>query len=204
MVRNSRSAIKHRRILDAATQLFCEQGFMSTSMDEIARLAEVSKQTVYAHFGNKNQLFVAAIEARVADTMYQGDLLTDAQAPQQTLEHFGQQFLSLLGSKEAIAVHRTCVAQAETHPELAQMFYQAGPVRIVESVSEYLQGLNQHGEYCFSPVRDAAIRLLTALKGEVQMRLELNLDVSECTKSQPEYIAATVKAFLLGHKSPSS
>ena len=50
---------KHRAILEAAEELFLRQGFLGTSMDEIASLAGVSKQTVYARFSSKEALFVA-------------------------------------------------------------------------------------------------------------------------------------------------
>ena len=42
-----RSARKRRAILDAATGVFLQKGYLATNMDEIAALAAVSKQTVY-------------------------------------------------------------------------------------------------------------------------------------------------------------
>ncbi|MDP2561375.1 TetR/AcrR family transcriptional regulator [Psychrobium sp. 1_MG-2023] len=53
---------KKIHILDAAEQLFYEQGVMHTSMDEIAKTAAVSKRTVYNHFATKDALFHAIIE----------------------------------------------------------------------------------------------------------------------------------------------
>ena len=60
----TRSEQKRLQILEAAMELFCGQGFPNTSMDEVAKLAGVSKQTVYSHFGSKDELFVASIESR--------------------------------------------------------------------------------------------------------------------------------------------
>ena len=37
-------------ILEAAADLFLRNGYPGTSMDEVAKLADVSKQTVYAQF----------------------------------------------------------------------------------------------------------------------------------------------------------
>ena len=42
----NRSARKRRAIMEAATTVFLRSGYLGTSMDEIAALAEVSKQTV--------------------------------------------------------------------------------------------------------------------------------------------------------------
>jgi AcrR family transcriptional regulator len=54
-----RSARKRQTIIDAAAALFLEHGYQGTSMDDIAALAAVSKQTVYKNFADKQQLFSA-------------------------------------------------------------------------------------------------------------------------------------------------
>ncbi|MFD1544118.1 TetR/AcrR family transcriptional regulator [Nonomuraea guangzhouensis] len=62
-----RSPAKRRAILDAAIQVFTDLGYARASVDTIAAQAGVGKQTVYGHFGDKEQLFLAAIqEARSA------------------------------------------------------------------------------------------------------------------------------------------
>ena len=49
------------RILEAATKLFSARGFNGATIDEIAALADVNKQRMYAYFGSKNRLFEAAL-----------------------------------------------------------------------------------------------------------------------------------------------
>jgi NAD(P)-dependent dehydrogenase (short-subunit alcohol dehydrogenase family) len=53
----TRSSRKRRAILDAAATVFLRNGYVGASMDEIAALAAVSKQTVYKHFADKERLF---------------------------------------------------------------------------------------------------------------------------------------------------
>lgn len=48
---------KRRSILDAAAPLFADEGYERASVDAIASSAGVSKPTVYAYFGNKEELF---------------------------------------------------------------------------------------------------------------------------------------------------
>lgn len=62
----TRSARKHRAILDAATEVFLADGYAGTTIDRIAATAAVSKPTVYKHFADKPALF-AAIVARTVD-----------------------------------------------------------------------------------------------------------------------------------------
>jgi AcrR family transcriptional regulator len=53
----------HRRILDAARELFAEHGF-DAQIDHIARMAGVGVGTVYRHFPNKEDLLEALIDER--------------------------------------------------------------------------------------------------------------------------------------------
>jgi AcrR family transcriptional regulator len=52
---------KRSRLLDAALGTFVRFGFRKTSMDEVARAADVSRQTLYLHFATKEDLFRAAV-----------------------------------------------------------------------------------------------------------------------------------------------
>ena len=64
-VETRRRPASARAILDAATAVFLRNGYLGTSMDEIAALARVSKQTVYKHFADKESLFTAIVTAAV-------------------------------------------------------------------------------------------------------------------------------------------
>jgi AcrR family transcriptional regulator len=57
-----RSAEAHRAILDAALDLFVEQGFEAMSMEGIADRAGVGKTTIYRRWPSKEDLIVAAID----------------------------------------------------------------------------------------------------------------------------------------------
>jgi TetR/AcrR family transcriptional repressor of mexJK operon len=48
---------KRDAILDAAFQVFTEQGYAHASIDAIAAVAGVAKPTIYNHFGDKETLF---------------------------------------------------------------------------------------------------------------------------------------------------
>ncbi|MGL5860132.1 MAG: TetR/AcrR family transcriptional regulator, partial [Phycicoccus sp.] len=57
------SVAKRRRLLEAAETVFVRDGYRGASVDEVAALAGVSKQTLYAHFGSKEALFVEVVTA---------------------------------------------------------------------------------------------------------------------------------------------
>ncbi len=50
------------KILAAATQLFCDEGFAATGVDRIAKEAGTAKSTLYANFGSKEKLIEAVLE----------------------------------------------------------------------------------------------------------------------------------------------
>jgi len=55
-----------RRILEAATADFARYGLGGARIDRIARRAGANKRMLYYYFGAKEQLFLAALEARYA------------------------------------------------------------------------------------------------------------------------------------------
>lgn len=61
----SRGARTERRILQAAFELFLEQGYHGTSMRQVARRARITPAAIYNHFDSKESLFVALLWERV-------------------------------------------------------------------------------------------------------------------------------------------
>jgi TetR/AcrR family transcriptional regulator, mexJK operon transcriptional repressor len=61
--RRGRSIEKRRAMLEAARELFVTHGYELASVDSIATRAGVSKRTVYDHFGDKETVFAAVMEA---------------------------------------------------------------------------------------------------------------------------------------------
>ena len=53
--------VRRRQVLDAAVAVFSAEGFHGTSMDAVAARAGVSKPSVYAHGGSKEELFTACL-----------------------------------------------------------------------------------------------------------------------------------------------
>ncbi|NMO01251.1 helix-turn-helix transcriptional regulator [Gordonia sp. TBRC 11910] len=64
--RRAAADARRHRIVEEATKLFVAQGFGSTSIDQIARAADVSTPTVYAAFGSKANVLGTAIDFALA------------------------------------------------------------------------------------------------------------------------------------------
>ena len=57
------------RILSASQQLFRDQGINGTGMDQLCAVAEVSKRTLYQHFGGKDELIAEHLRRFDPDVM---------------------------------------------------------------------------------------------------------------------------------------
>lgn len=54
-------------IIDGADKLFCQYGFKSVTMDDIAKNLGVSKKTIYQNFKDKNELINILIKDRIVN-----------------------------------------------------------------------------------------------------------------------------------------
>jgi len=195
----TRSEEKRQQIMEAASCLFVEQSFDTVSMDQVARMAGVSKQTVYSHFGSKEELFQAAISAKC--TSYQmTEELFEGEDINTVLQQFAQQFSRLILSNEALSVFRTCISQCQTHPKLAQLFYEAGPERVISLFTEYLRQQDQQGTLSIPQPRFAAIQFLKMVQGEQRMRMEMNLGDLLSEEEHQAYLASSVEMFIRAYR----
>ena len=65
--RSQQTAQTRDRIVDAAVQLFSEQGARATTMTAVGRKADVAPATVFNHFATQDVLVEAVIERLLAD-----------------------------------------------------------------------------------------------------------------------------------------
>lgn len=192
----SRSEEKHQRILEVAMDQFSTQGFVATSMDTIAKEADVSKQTVYSHFGSKEELFMRSIHQKCSESAL-FNLPLDPTAPvRDTLLSFARVFVELALSDSAVRVMRTCVATAENMPELARAFYEAGPAVVSGNLREYLKALNDNGCLRIARPEHAAVQLPTMLLGDQRLKRELALVDEPLDASYDIYLQDCIDMFL--------
>jgi len=188
---------KRAAILAAAKRLFPLSGFEGTSMDVIAAEAGVSKLTVYSHFTDKETLFVAAIRARctdqVPDALFDVDTTGPVRGPLLAIAHA---FLNLITSPEAISLHRLLTSSGSMSPKLAQLFWEAGPLRMRQSFEEFLRQEVEAGQLDIPDTTRAASQFFAVLKGELHARLLCGCAQSLSAEDVDEHVEATVDFFL--------
>ena len=129
---------KRRQILEGARKVFLAQGFDGASMGEIAKVAGVSKGTLYVYFDSKESLFEALTteEKRgLAEVLFK----LDAEDPdvRGALTSLGLSYLRRLGKPEHVSSIRMVMGAAEKFPRLGQAFYEAGPCQGIARLGAY-------------------------------------------------------------------
>lgn len=71
----SRNSQQVDKVVHAAAQLFARQGYHGTSTREIARLADISENTLFRYFEHKEDLFWTALRSRLSALELRRDLL---------------------------------------------------------------------------------------------------------------------------------
>lgn len=136
-------------ILDAATDAFLANGYSRTSMDEIARLAQVSKQTVYMHFGDKENLLTEIVMAIVNDAGDPVDSTTNRLGESTDLttdltDHARRQLTAVLQPRP-MQLRRLVIAEATSFPALGRAFYELGPGRTITELASAFTQLGHRG-----------------------------------------------------------
>ncbi|GIC76993.1 TetR/AcrR family transcriptional regulator [Moritella sp. F3] len=117
----SRSELKRAAVLDSAMLEFQAKGFKATSMDDIAKRAEVSKRTVYNHFASKEVLF-SAIMLKMMNLLCSFDHVqyNAEQGLAEQLTLLAKYEIAQLQNESFIAMARVIIAEAIHSPELIQ------------------------------------------------------------------------------------
>ena len=192
--------LKRAAILDAAKQLFIEQGYQGVSMDQIATTAGVSKLTVYSHFGDKETLFAAAIAATCEEVLPE-ELFAPAPAGtlREQLRSIGQAFFDLITSDEAISMHRLMNTPGTAENAMRELFWNAGPQRLQAAFARFLQPHVAAGRLRIDDIPLAASQFFCLLKGELHPMMACGLCRQPGAPEVARHVDATVDLFLRAH-----
>lgn len=189
-----RQAAKRHAILAAARRLFMAEGLAGTSMDAVAREADVSKATLYAHMASKDALFGAVVtescQAMAREAVAQAGHGTSLR---EGLARFGEATLRFLVKPGTLAIYRTVMAEAPRAPGIAAAFYEAGPVAGRRALAAWLAEEQALGRLDPSVQAEvAAVDFIGLLRSDVWLRAGLGLGVpdDDALRAAAEHAAA--------------
>jgi TetR/AcrR family transcriptional regulator, mexJK operon transcriptional repressor len=193
----TRPGSKPAQIMLAAKDLFTSQGFGATSMDAIARQANVSKATLYAHFSGKEELFAAIVShACRAQSRLLSTPDADGLEPTEALSEIGRNFLSLILSPQAVAIFRVVVGETARFPDLGRIFFESGPNQMRATLSAFLAKAAERGQLDIEEPLRAAEHLIGMLQTPVHLHVLFGVKESFTKAEVDKVVKDAVDAFL--------
>lgn len=163
-------------ILEAAAELFFEQGYAATSIDAIIERLGGSKRSIYQEFGSKEGLFTALV-SETADEALQALSVEriSGRDLRETLLGFAHRLLTLYMSPKLVGVLRVIMAEAFRFPDLAKAFYDRGPGRASSRLAGVLREAGARGEIAVADCELAADLFAGMLRDNVHLQVVLGL-----------------------------
>jgi TetR/AcrR family transcriptional repressor of mexJK operon len=202
--RTSRASRKRRAIVEAAAHVFVRDGFAGASVDEIADEARVSKPTVYAYFGKKEQLFHQTLALILHEAI--AGMSTPLEAPlgvtddlQQELVEYAHRWLAVLLQPQILSLRRLVLGETERFLELGQVWFESGPGRVDRALAQQFARLTQQGKLHAPDAAMAAQHFGHLVAGPPQTLLLFRTRDAMSEQELDRYIQSGVAAFLAAY-----
>jgi AcrR family transcriptional regulator len=200
----ARSARKREAILDAAADRFLKGGYLGTSVDEIAARAGVAKQTVYEHFGGKEELFTQVVLGtidQVGQPFFERIVeLEETDDVETSLLDLARALIGVVKEPRLLQLRRLVIAEVGRFPKLGRAYYERGPGRTIEALAARFERLGERGVLRFEDVQLAAQQfnwlVLSIPMNRAMFDAKLRFDDGELER----YAEEAARAFLAAYK----
>ena len=181
--KNSRlpRAERRQQLLDISRGVFAARGFEAATLEEIAEQAGVTRPIVYGHFGDKQRLFEAVVDAEIARvTGTIGEALAAPGAPRELLERGLRAFF----------------AYVREHPEGHAVLTRDAPVHVSDAgLGVMLDGLAARiGDVIARAIRDLGLDPAPAAAIYANALIGLGAHVGRWWREHPEVSLEAITA----------
>lgn len=188
---------RRQAILDAALEVFLEQGYGATSLNDIVQVSGGSLSTLYELFGSKAGLFQAVIEKGCFEFF---ELLeaedVDGKRPEEGLRIIAARFFEGLIQQNGASLLRLIVSEVPQFPEVGIAFYRAGPDTAREKVASYLTKQTRRGLLKVDDPSVAASTFISMVLRDFQMRILCGEEVNLTPEETGLHLGYVVRMFL--------
>lgn len=193
--RHSQLEQRCQRFIEVAEELFLERGFAGTTVNEVVRIAGGSLATLYAEFGNKDELFEAVMKKRAGrlldglrEELGKGSLREELVAlASRTLKH--------VLSNESLSVYRLAVHEGPKSPAVRNVVMQNGWDAYLSRLAKQFESLSGSG-LNVDDSRIAAELFLSMVLGQLRTLAAWGHGESISPERQAAHVQRTVDQFL--------
>ncbi len=160
--RQRRKDARPQELLDAALQLFVEKGFAATRIDEVARVAGVSKGTLYLYYPSKEDLFKAVVRQKLGALIAEGgEIAAQHQGSvSELLVLLMRTWWERVGNTPAAGIHKIVLSEVRNFPELAQFYADEVITPADQLFCQCVQRGIERGEFRPMPLQEVAHALI--------------------------------------------
>jgi AcrR family transcriptional regulator len=191
---------KSEAILDAASEVLSERGLAAT-VEEIARRAGVSKQTIYNHFGGREEIVRALADRRASFVAAPLAEPGAAEDPETALYGYARSLLDAVATARHSEVMRMSILHASEHRDLAEIIFNAGPRTSRRRLAEFLAAEHEAGRLEVEDPALAADFFAGMVLGSLQLKGLLGLGGPE--PGEPERRARAASAAFMRAYAPN-
>lgn len=189
------------KLLEAATTLFLDNGYKSTSIENISALAGVSKRTFYSRFSGKDEIFKTVIKKIMDEGMRE---IEESRAFKQEvpfrewLRDVGLVFLEFNLRPDVVEACRLLIAEARRFPDLVKDCYTYAGTRIIPPFKAAFEKAALNGEIKISDVAFSIEMFFQCCIGLPRRRVEMGFAKPGLDDQAQKVFMAALENFLHG------
>ena len=164
--RRRRKAERPLEILEAAFLEFSRNGYATTTLDQIAERAGVTKGTIYVYFESKEQLFISMVHELMKatlDTVQDMFERHDGSTADLLRAQFSFIYQHIVEDRRRREVVRMLISEASRFPELANRYHDEIHRPCLEMLKQAIQRGMDRGEIPRSAVTDCPLVIIAPI-----------------------------------------
>ncbi len=162
---------RRQQIRSAAYKLLARNGYKATSMLAIAKQAKASNETLYAWYGNKQNLFRTLIQENTSEiAIALEQALVSGSDIEKILSRVGPLLLEMVTGEKAVALNRAAAADASETGVLGETLANAGRDTIAPLLQRVFVQAHKDGQLQFNSCDDITEVYISLLIGDTQVR----------------------------------
>lgn len=131
---------RYGEILEAAAQIFTKNGYIETSLDDVAQAINISKPTIYYYFPSKSHLFYHLAMARADEAIVKMAEISKIQDSRQKL----------------VGLIRFQIEEVSSHPEFYRYFFDHRPILENKELKSALrEKLSKYSQFLYDAIEIA-------------------------------------------------
>jgi TetR/AcrR family transcriptional repressor of mexJK operon len=119
---------------------------------------------------------------------------------EQVLLNIGRNFHQLINSEESIELHRVLISHGAKGGKLSQMFFDAGPQRLINDMEQLLSKANAAGQLKIAKPLNAADQFFSLVKGGCNFRLLIGCATPQTDSEIDSHVRDVVGLFIRAYR----